>query len=354
MGQPAERAEALSIIERHRAAGAVLDTYTVWTVAVLGLFGVLKGVFNRLVIPRSVLHELREFLGEEEFGEHQSMSIDWRDGEFYRHIHTREEFEARRDFVREKIELIERECQIVAVDAPASTDGMADKLAEMFGPEPLNPAAVAANDYVLISEDYHYRKWAELLWAAKTTWLQPIIEFALRQGGINFEQYASWVAQLADLQHDFVSLNGPTIYTLAGDGQTTDWAKMSAALRYIGGPRADLKSHADTIIDFASRAFGNFRAPPLHFEKTLGMLLESVVRGRSDECHYLLWYIYNNLPVRARSYLIQWMKGHFLDVAPVIELQRQFLSETADVSAMAIIRALWASSHNMPAADRRP
>ncbi|MEH0291757.1 hypothetical protein V6R98_02460 [Agrobacterium sp. CCNWLW71] len=351
VGQPAERAEALLIIERHRAAGAVLDTYTAWTVAVLGLFGVLRDVFNRVVIPRSVLHDLQAFLGEEEFSERQSMSMVWRDGQFYRHIHTREDFEARRDFVREKIELIERECQIVAVDAPASTDGLADKLAEMFGAEPLNPAAVAGNDYVLISEDYHYRMWAEQLWAAKTTWLQPIIEFSLREGGINPEQYASWVAQLADLQHDFVSLNGPTIYTLAGDGQTTDWAKMSAALRYIGGPRADLKSHADTIVDFANLAFGKFRTPPLHVEKTLGMLLESVVRGRSEECHYLLWYIYNKLPGRARSYLIQWMKGHFLDATPVIQLQRLFLSETADISAMAIIQGLGAVSQNVRAVE---
>ncbi|WP_206366706.1 hypothetical protein, partial [Shinella zoogloeoides] len=113
----------------------------------------------------------------------------------------------------------------------------------------------------------------------------------------------------------------------------------------IGGPRADLKSHADTIVEFARLAFGKFRAPPLHFEKTLGMLLDSVVRGRSEECHRLLWYIYNKLPVRARSYLIQWMKGHFLDVTPVIELQRQFLSETADVSAMMIIQGLGVASH---------
>ncbi len=347
VGQQAERAEAISIIERHRAAGAVLDTYTAWTVAALGLFSVLKDVFNRVVIPRSVLHDLRAFLGEEEFSERQSVSVDWRDGQFYRHIHTREEFDARRDLVREKIELIESACEVVTVDAPASTDGLADKLADMFGAEPLNPAAVAANDYVLISEDYHYRKWAEQLWSAKTTWLQPILEFSLREGGINFEQYASWVAQLADLQHDFVSLNGPTLYTLAGDGQTTDWAKMSTALRYIGGPRADIKSHADTIVDFARLAFGKFRGPPLHYEKTLGMLLNSVIRGQSEDCHYLLWYIYNGVPARARSYLVQWMKGHFLDVGPLLQLHRHFLSETADISAMAIIHAMGANSYTI-------
>ncbi|MCQ1839155.1 tetratricopeptide repeat protein [Neorhizobium galegae] len=347
VGQHAERTEAFQTIEQHHAAGAVLDTYTAWVVAVTGLFDVLKSVFDHLVVPRSVVLDLNEFLGDEDYVDREAMSIEWRDGQFYRHRHTREEFEERRDFIREKIEVIQKECQIVSVDAPASKDGMADKLSEMFGAAPLHPAAIAANGYVLISDDYHYRKWAEQLWSAKTTWLQPIVEHALHRGNITLSQYASWISQLAELRHGFVSLNGPTILSLAGDGEGTDWRKVSAALKYIGGPNAELKSHADTIIDFARRGFRNRKPSPLHLEKTFGMLLENFLKGRRGEISQLIWYVYNQIPGQARTYLLEWMKGHFLDVQSVLQLEKLFLRETAEESARTIMVQLGARSQNI-------
>lgn len=337
IGQHAERIEALKSIDQHRAAGAVLDTYTAWTVACLDLFGTLTAVFGKLAIPLSVLHDLHHMLGDEEYDERQSFSIQWHDGQYYKHEQTREEFEARRDFVKAKIEAIENNCDVVPVEAPDASIDILTKLVELFGPSPFNAGAVAASGYLLISEDHHYRKWVGQVWPIKGVWLQPVLEYALHQGLIPLEDYAASIGQLGEFRHGFLYLNGPTINAMVGDGQSTDWQRVEAALQFIGTANADLLSHADAVINFVDAATNAKNARGIHFERTLGLLLENLTRGRADIWQNLVWYIYQPMPRRIKGYIIDWVRGHFLNEQLLIALRDDFATETAGVFAAQVI-----------------
>jgi tetratricopeptide (TPR) repeat protein len=328
IGHHVERVEGLRAIEQHHAAGAVLDTYTAWTVAQFGLFGVLTAVFGQVVIPRSVLHDLDEFLGEDEYTERQSMSLSFHNGEFFKHIDTREEFDARRDYISRYIEMIKEHCQIVTVDAPDAIHPSAANVVAMFGPEPFNAAAVAGTGYVLVSDDHHYRQWAELLWSAKGTWLQAVLDFAAQNGKISLSEYADWIGQLAERRHGFVYLNGVTINAMIGDGTSTNWPRVAAALDYIGNKDADLQSHLETVVNFIEIGSRAGNASKLHFQKALGMLLGNMVRGRTENWHELLWYIYAVTKPPIQQYLLQWIHGHFLDPVPMLALHRNHLRRT--------------------------
>ncbi len=67
-GTAQERDAAHDVVEQHRAAGAVFDTYTAWTVATMDAFDVLLAVFGKLVVPRSCIDELRGLRDRDEFG----------------------------------------------------------------------------------------------------------------------------------------------------------------------------------------------------------------------------------------------------------------------------------------------
>lgn len=207
----------------------------------------------------------------------------------------------------------------------------------MFGSEPLNPAAIAAGGRVLVSEDLHYRKWAELMWPMRTAWLQPVLEVALSRGVVRHIEYAKYVGQLAQLRHGFVSLRGKTVLEMAGDGTPEEMNRVSAAASFIGGPDAQLLTHADAIVEYATLASRSRKMPPLHRQKAFGILLENFVRGRSDQWASMIWYIYRLVPAWGRSYLTQWLRGHFLPISPIADLERAYLKETAELSAIAIM-----------------
>jgi tetratricopeptide (TPR) repeat protein len=338
VGRYGERYEALEVVKQHRAAGAVLDTYTAWTAACLDLFGVLTKTFGQIVIPISVVHDLHHLLGNEEYDPRQAFTLLWRDGEYYKYEQTREEFETRRDFIKDKIKLIEKYCTVVPVDAPdAGTDTLA-KLVELFGPAPFNAGAIAASGYLLVSEDSHYRQWIEDIWSSKGVWLQVVLDYALQVGVIDLSEYAASIGGLAEFNHGFLYLDGPTIHAMIGDGKSTNWSKVQAVTRSIGTSDADIVSHVNVIVNFVHVAIRAGDGRALHFEKTLGMLLEKLTRERTDTWHHLVWHVYEAMPQRLRSYILDWVRGHFLDPQIIVNLQSHYARETAGYFANLIIK----------------
>lgn len=337
-GQYEERIAARKAIEQHRAAGAVLDTYTTWTAACLGIFGALAKTFGQIVIPLSVIHDLHHLLGDEEYDPRQAFSLIWRDGQYYKHEQTREEFENRRDFIKDKIKLIEKYCTLVPVEAPDGSPEALTKLVELFGPAPFNAGAIAASGYLLVSEDNYYRQWIEQIWSSKGVWLQAVLDVALQNGAMELPEYAGAISGLAEFKHSFLYLDGPTIHAMIGNGESTNWAKVHAATRSIGTEDADLDSHIDVIVNFVNVAIRAGDGMALHFEKTLGMLLEKLTRGRTDTWHHLVWQVYGAMPRGLRAYILDWVRGHFLDPQLIIMLQADYARETAGFFANHIIR----------------
>jgi hypothetical protein len=343
IGQHVERIEALQTIAQHKAAGVVLDTFTAWTVAQLDLFELLQNIFGQVVIPRSVFHDLESLLGQREFDERQSLSMGWHNGEFYKHAHTREEFDARRDFISSHIDKIKKHCVVVPVDAPDAAHPDMARIIAWFGADPLNSAAIAGTGYLLVAEDVQYRKWAELLWSAKGIWLQAVLDYAAHVGIISLEEYANWLGKLAQRRHGFIFLSGVTMNALVGRGEDENSARVHAAFDFIGRKDADILSHAHAIVSFINVAWktGN---RGLHFEKALGLALENLVRGRPDTWYELVWLVFAQVGPRAQRYVLQWVRGHFLNPAPIFAMHRHYLQQSLSSAIGGVYERMFAGN----------
>lgn len=76
---------------------------------------------------------------------------------FIRQEHTRGDIEARQSYIAAQIKKIEQSCEIVPVVAPDTPSELASTLADAFGADVLDPAHIAAEGYVLLSEDIYFR-----------------------------------------------------------------------------------------------------------------------------------------------------------------------------------------------------
>ena len=216
IGNEPERLAARETIVRHRAAGAVLDTYTAWTLATMDALDVLVAVFGTVLVPQSVVDELRSLCDKEERSDGPSMTVSWHNGQFFRQEHTPEDNRARRRFIGEQVDKIEKACAIEPSIAPDVPTEIASFLTETFGSHVLDAANLAADSYVLVSEDLYFRQLADAAVTVRGVWLQPIFAFARDQGLLGRERYADLITKLAWRRHSHVSLEAVTLLQCCG------------------------------------------------------------------------------------------------------------------------------------------
>lgn len=350
VGTAQERDAARDVIVRHRAAGAVLDTYAAWTVATMDVFDVLLGVFGKLAIPRSCIDELRGLRDEEEFrGQGRSMTIAWHNGQYVRQEFTRADIEARNRFIAEQIEKIEKHCDVVPGAAPDATTDLASILTDMFGADILDEAHLAAEGYVLISEDLYYRQIAATAVgvAVASVWLQPVIAFAREKAIIDTERQAEITLKLAWRRHGHLSLDAETLYAVLHADTSDDLANFGAACAFIGTRDAELKSHLSVSLAFLGRIWSRGAGTDLKMMRASGILLERLTRFRPADWALLLALMKDAAPEALGGYIDQWVIGHFLGIERLHQAEQE-------LNAMrAANRAQQESSRNRKANRRR-
>ena len=97
LGNEPERAAARSLLDTNRHSGAVLDAYAAWTIATMDAFDVLQSVFGKLIVPQTVIDEIRSLRDEQETTAERSMTMTWHNGQYIRQEHTAQDIAARRD-----------------------------------------------------------------------------------------------------------------------------------------------------------------------------------------------------------------------------------------------------------------
>ncbi|WP_245437274.1 S46 family peptidase [Mesorhizobium helmanticense] len=157
VGTDAERVAARQIIERHGSSGAVLDTYTAWTVSTMDAFDVLKSIFGSVIVAQSVVDELRTLRDEQDLTAERSMTVAWHNGEYIKQEHTAEDAAARRAYIQEQLSRIETACEVRPVIVADNPSELATMIHQSFGSDVLDAANLAGTEHVLVSEDMHYR-----------------------------------------------------------------------------------------------------------------------------------------------------------------------------------------------------
>lgn len=318
LGSAQERDAALALATGSEGRGIVLDPYTAWVSAEMGILSALADWFGTLHVPHSALSMIDRLLDQErgKLGQ-QQMSVSWVDGTFYRQ-------EADDEHTRAQIALLEAgrakiadACSVHHVLLPDEIGEAATKMLEMAGARFLDAAFLARErDVPLMSDDLHYRAWAGLATGCTGLWLQPALMRMVDRGRIEPSAYATALVGLAARKHGHVSFTGGALFEICRQ----DDAKLSgfrAALGYIGGRTADMPSHLVVVSELLQFLWEpGADVSPLRCRAATGMLFEALLRHRSrDWSEWLVRMIrYAPRTIAARRYIHGWLRGHFIAI----------------------------------------
>jgi tetratricopeptide (TPR) repeat protein len=322
-GDEPERLAARETITHRRAGGAVLDTYTAWTLATMDALDVLVAVFGTVLAPQSVLDELRILRDKEVWSGGPSMTVSWQNGKFVRQDHTPEDIEGRRRFIGEQIEKIERVCRIEASTAPDVPTKVAAFLTETFGYHVLDSANLARDGAVLVAEDRYFRELAEAAVAVRSVWLQPIFAFATDEGLITRERYADLIVKLAWRRHGHLALDEGTLLGVLAADQLPGLANFQAVTRFMGTERAEIRSHITVASSFLEHIWTTEDIPRAAVKAATGIVLRQLCRFRKSDWAVLLALLKEGAPDAMRDYMAQWEVGHFLPTADLQAADQQ-------------------------------
>jgi len=322
-GDEAERLGAQELIDQRRHGGAVLDTYTAWTAATMDSLEILQTVFGKVIVPQSLVDDLRALRDAYEFTAEPSMTIGLQDGEFVRHVHTAEELSVRRSFVIEQLLRINAACEVQPVVAPDNPSKLASLIHQYFGSHVLDPANLAGSQHILVSEDMYFRQYSYAACSANGVWLQPVFSFAKEIGLIDHARYVDLVIGLAWRRHGHLSLDVETLVTAFRTNREEGLANFEVLCNFIGTRDAELKSHIEVSVGCLNRLWSTQGSGDLACMRATSIVLENMVRYRGDDWSIVLMLIKRKCGLDVQRYIEGWITGHFLPARDIASAESQ-------------------------------
>jgi tetratricopeptide (TPR) repeat protein len=321
VGTLPERTQAVRRARDHRRRGAVLDPYTAWVAAEIGILPALKGWFGILRTPGSTMAMIDRMIGREDDGRGRNqMTINYQDGQFYRNEVTDEFRDRQIAALRRVRDCIEQNCEIVEVLVPDDISETTENLLAVGGSRFLDAAFLAARtDAILLSDDMRFRELSAAATGVAGTWLQAALLAVFEARQLSAPDYAKAVVGLAQHAHDHIVLNGPLLYLIARQDES-GFPGLRTALQFLGGPKAEMRSHLNVLVNFIALLW-----PPddvLDWVKTraaTGLSLEIFLSNRSHDWAPLLGEIllWSRRDRDLARYLSGWLRGHFITQADV-------------------------------------
>ena len=186
----------------------------------------------------------------------------------------------------------------------------------------LDPVRIAERDgLLLISDDMHFRQLAQMGGVGTHAWLQAVALVLKADGRMSANDYAILMARLGARRHDFVTVDAQTLLLLLGREGDDDEIAFNLAARSIGGPKADLASHADVVLRFACDVWSS-PIPSWRKGRAISRLLDNLVKGRGDQAIPIVDGLETTLArtrllgiggALAREHVTGWRRGHFID-----------------------------------------
>jgi transcription elongation GreA/GreB family factor len=332
-GNEPERAAARKIIEHHRAAGAVLDTYTAWTVSTMDIYDVLVAVFGNLAVAQSTIDELRILKEKDEIPPGRSMMIAWHNGQFFSQEYSKEDIEARARYIEDQIGKIEGSCAVLAATAPDAPTELASVLTENFDPHALDVANLTIEGYVLVSEDLYFRQLADTAVSAKGVWLQAVLRYALEKEMISLERYADLVVKLAARRHNYITVDPRTLSNVLSADETPNLDQFRIVTEFIGNKTAELRSHIAVVISFLEGIWDEDRDVTLKEKRATSILLERMARHRVDGWSTVIAFLRRSAGFSLRGFVNNWVRGHLLSVERVDQSSAEIRRRSAKLQA---------------------
>lgn len=319
LGNEVERGAAFELAQKTHGNAVVLDEYTAWVAAEIGILEILKSWFGRLLSPSSTIASIDRLINREEEGlGRRSMSIAWRDGEFYRTEATDEDIQRQVAALRGIKESIQAHCEVQRPLIPDNLPDFAVQIVEQFGSRLLDPILLGgSHGAVLLSDDLRYRQLAEIVNGTKGLWLQAVLACALDADLIDLKTATASYIQLAARRHSHVNLNADILREALDDCTDDSLAEFDAITNFIGSKDADMRSHLLVTIRFLNALWAS-RKGDLKCQKATGIIVGKLIRFRTTDWSF--WFsalLFSNSALT--NYLLSWVRGHFLPEDAVVQ-----------------------------------
>ncbi|SPY99988.1 Uncharacterised protein [Pseudomonas luteola] len=309
IGTHEERSNALNLIEKFKGRSVVLDAYTIWVVAELGLIESFKAYFESIIISHSILHELKVMAANEIAG--------LTDGQFSR------------ENILKVIKNIESNCEVITYNFSRSLDDLSGKLLEISQQAVAPYFITKERGALFVSEDAFSRSFAQNIYQInESAWLQPVIMVLGKQRLLSAQEYTEKTIELARRKHSFVSINFFVLEHAYQADDTNSLSRFFHLVEFIGGTQAELESSYKVILrfiiqrwildynpgcqqaveDLLSISHGD-AFPTAKAMKATSLLLNKLVAtpGGLEKLNEL-----SNYPIlRLRKFIHEWYRGHF-------------------------------------------
>lgn len=321
LGAQDEREEAAGFVRAARAKGVVMDTLTAWQLRELGHLAAAKRYFGRLCISRSTLDDFLEMRATIEANRgREFMTIGFDGDQAWRQVHTPEDTEARFAAVNAAIVDFETSCEVLPVEGSDDVR-LENMLGRFAAAQVLDPISLAHSEgLILVSEDLNLRQLAAQQQVVGGAWLQVVLDVLAADGAIAARDYLIAVGILGAMRHDHLWLDAPTMTGMLTLDDDRAFALFEAAIRFMGGRKAEMRSHLGVTLDFM-RGIWRTVLPESQKGRAIGCLLTQLVASRPTDWMAILHLLDaelreqakrgDYLATRGHDYLVDWIKGHF-------------------------------------------
>ena len=327
-----ENEEALALIQHHNRSGAVLDGYTAWHAAAMDIFPVLKERLGTLAIPASELGRLKEMTTEQfDGGESETVSLEYRDGKYIRHIESADQRARRFGEARIRIAEIEDACEVIPVEFPDQLSEMGERLLGHPRRDAFAPAVIAGESRLLLCEDLMMRQWSSRAFGSNGICLQAVLESAEQAGTMPLTAYTDAVVYLAYHNHGRVLVNLQVLLSAFQRDETPELLEIKALCTYIGGAEADPHSHISIGAEFTNVIWANAVPIVLSIDlpidsktlKATDVVFRALIGDNKNE-KWAIWAakLFRRLDEAPRAYLLRWCDENFLSYDQLLEALR--------------------------------
>ena len=332
-GAAQERDRALELIRENECRGAVIDAFTAWHAAALGVLPVLTERLGQIAIPANELNRL-EAMREQWVGgdNEESMSMDYRDGEYVGFVETAADRRRRLAHVNELIAAVECSCEVEPLQFPDRFSELGEKLVRLPPNGAFAAAVMAGSSRLVVCEDFVMRRLAREGFGANGVWIQAVLFDAEQAGTMSFIAYADAVVYLAHFRHSYVSVSAPVLLSVFDRDISRDLFQLEILCSFVGDKNAEMQSHAAIVAEFINTIWANARPLIVADEfpvdsktrKGTNLVIRALLEERREE-DWASWAaaLYRGLGTVPRRYLLRWCEDKFLPVAQLLNALRQ-------------------------------
>ncbi len=330
-GSTAQLRAAIAAIRANGGKGAVLDGFTAWRAAQLGLLPLLKEVLGPLSVPSSELDDLRELIAlQKPDRAGQSMSASYRDGQFYREEISQDDRRRAAETFTAILADIEAHCDVAAVSMPDNLPEIAEALIESPGSDVIAPAILAGESRLLLSDDMAFRQLSTQLFKTKGVWLQAVLMVALDAKTMPFDEYVRALRQLAALRHGVVVFDFATLLKVYRSDDTSRLLWLSAVCRYMGHETADALSHTALAANFLNTIWATALARDGRVEAATGIIIAALMTNeREGMWPYWAALLATKLVPGPREQLFAWCRAKGRSIDAIRDAAREIAAAEA-------------------------